>query len=60
MWRKIAQHYEPLGAMVYPHFSGIRTFMRLPYITDLTGVDFAVVGVPIVVPGNAQKGLHLN
>src|SRR5262245_47915617 len=38
--------YRPVDAMVYPRFSGIRTFMRLPHVTDLTGVDFAVVGVP--------------
>jgi agmatinase len=38
--------YGPLDAMVFPRFSGIRTFMRLPHITDLAGVDFAVIGVP--------------
>lgn len=38
--------YKPLDAMVYPRFEGIRTFMRLPHVTDLTGVDFAIVGVP--------------
>lgn len=38
--------YKPLDAMVYPRFAGIRTFMRLPHVTDLTGVDFAIVGVP--------------
>lgn len=38
--------YKPLDSMVYPRFSGIRTFMRLPHVTDLAGVDFAVVGVP--------------
>jgi len=40
------EHYRPLDAMIYPRFSGIRTFMRLPHVTDLAGVDFAVVGVP--------------
>src|SRR5215831_14142259 len=39
-------HYRPIDAMAHPRFSGIRTFMRLPYVTDLDGVDFAVVGVP--------------
>lgn len=39
-------HYQPLDAMVYPRYSGVRTFMRLPQVTDLTGVDFAIVGVP--------------
>jgi agmatinase len=38
--------YRPVDAMLYPRFSGIRTFMRLPQVTDLTDVDFAIVGVP--------------
>ncbi len=38
--------YGPVDAMKYPRFSGIRTFMRLPYIRDLEGVDFAVMGAP--------------
>lgn len=29
-----------------PRFSGIKTFMRLPYSTDLNDIDFAVLGVP--------------
>jgi agmatinase len=32
--------------MEFPRFSGIRTFMRLPYIQDLSEVDFAIIGVP--------------
>jgi agmatinase len=42
--------------MVYPRFSGIRTFMRLPYITDLEGVDFAIVGVPFDTGGTFRVG----
>lgn len=38
--------YRPLDAMAYPRFEGVRTFMRLPHVTDLRGVDLAVVGVP--------------
>ena len=38
--------YGPVDAMVYPRFSGIRTFMRLPHVQDLAGVDFAVAGAP--------------
>jgi agmatinase len=38
--------YGPVDAMKYPRFSGIRTFMRLPHVTDIDGVDFAVVGAP--------------
>ncbi len=38
--------HAPVDAMEYPRFSGVRTFMRLPHETNLTNVDFAVVGVP--------------
>jgi agmatinase len=38
--------YGPVDAMKYPRFSGIRTFMRLPHLLDLAGVDFAVIGAP--------------
>ena len=50
------KHYQPLDAMVYPRFSGIRTFMRLPHITDLSGVDFAIVGVPFDTGGTYRVG----
>jgi agmatinase len=50
------KQYRPLDAMVYPRFSGIRTFMRLPYVTDLEGVDFAVVGVPFDTGGTFRVG----
>jgi agmatinase len=48
--------YRPVDAMVYPRFSGIRTFMRLPHVTDLEGVDFAVVGVPFDTGGTFRVG----
>ena len=38
--------YGPINAMEFPRFSGIRTFMRLPYVQDLEGVDFAIAGAP--------------
>jgi agmatinase len=38
--------YGPPDAFVMPRFSGPRTFMRLPHVTDLDGVDVAVIGVP--------------
>jgi agmatinase len=38
--------YKPIDARVYPRFAGVRTFMRLPHVTDLTGVDAAVYGIP--------------
>ncbi len=48
--------YRPLDAMSYPRFEGIRTFMRLPNVTDLSGVDFAVVGVPFDTGGTFRVG----
>ena len=38
--------YAPPSASTAPRFSGIRTFMRLPNVTDMTDVDFAVIGIP--------------
>jgi agmatinase len=39
--------YGPPDAFATPRFSGPRTFMRLPYVRDLDGVDAAVVGIPM-------------
>ncbi len=50
------KHYRPVDAMVYPRFTGIRTFMRLPHVTDLDGVDFAIVGVPFDTGGTFRVG----
>jgi len=35
-----------MDAMLYPRFTGIGSFMRLPQVTDMEGVDAAVVGIP--------------
>lgn len=50
------KRYQPVDSMVYPRFSGIRTFMRLPHIDDLNGVDFAIVGVPFDTGGTYRVG----
>ena len=39
-------HHRPLDARKMPRFAGVRTFMRAPHTTDLTGVDAAVYGIP--------------
>jgi agmatinase len=39
-------HPQPVDALVYPRFSGIPTFMRLPHITKLEELDIALIGVP--------------
>jgi len=38
--------YRPVDALQSPRFAGIRTFARLPNVTDSAGVDVAFVGVP--------------
>jgi agmatinase len=38
--------YGPPDAFEMPRFSGPRTFMRLPHVRDLEGVDVAIVGIP--------------
>jgi agmatinase len=44
---KRAQPYPaPLDGLVYPRFSGIPTFMRLPHVTQPEKLDVALVGVP--------------
>jgi agmatinase len=40
------EKYKPANPLVSPRFSGIKTFMRLPHITTVKDIDFAIVGVP--------------
>jgi agmatinase len=39
-------HHRPADSSKTPRFTGPRTFMRLPHVTDLDGVDVAVCGIP--------------
>ena len=41
-----APRYRPLDAMKAPRFTGIGSFMRLPQVSDMVGVDAAIVGIP--------------
>ena len=38
--------YQPSDALQSPRFCGIRTFARLPYVTDTEEVDATVIGIP--------------
>lgn len=49
-------HYEPADSFATPRFTGIRTFMRLPHVTDLAGVDFAVIGTPFDTGASYRVG----
>ena len=48
--------YRPVDALTYPRFSGIRTFMRLPHVTDLRGVDAVVYGIPFDTATSFRTG----
>ena len=39
-------HPKPVDALVYPRFSGVPTFMRLPHIPQAEELDLALIGVP--------------
>src|SRR3954464_2816737 len=38
--------YRPTSGMESPRFVGIRTFMRLPQVTDVSQCDAFIVGIP--------------
>lgn len=48
--------YQPADSLVSPRFSGVRTFARLPHVTDLEDVDLAIVGVPFDTGGTYRVG----
>jgi agmatinase len=44
--KRATPHPKPVDALVYPRFSGIPTFMRLPHIPRAEELDIALIGVP--------------
>ena len=48
--------HAPAHGLQYPRFEGIATFMRLPVVQDLTGVDVAIVGVPFDTGATYRAG----
>ncbi|WP_018001639.1 agmatinase [Paracoccus sp. N5] len=38
--------HEPVDAALVPRFAGHATFMRLPALSDPTGLDVAILGIP--------------
>ncbi|MET3792511.1 agmatinase [Aquamicrobium terrae] len=49
---------KPVDSLLVARFSGISTFMRLPYVPDGTGVDIGIVGVPFDFPTNRGGARH--
>lgn len=50
---------EPLSSFRSPRFAQPATFMRLPYSTDLTGVDVAIAGAPYDGGASYRPGARL-
>ncbi len=48
--------YRPLDARLVPRFAGVRTFMRLPHVTDPEGIEAAVVGIPFDTATSFRAG----
>src|SRR5947208_10568703 len=46
MDRTTSNNPQPVDAAIVPRFGAIATFMRLPYVTEPTAVDIALIGVP--------------
>jgi agmatinase len=44
--KRAKPHPQPVDALVYPRFSGIPTFMRLPHIAQAEELDIALIGIP--------------
>jgi len=44
--KRSTPHPKPVDALVYPRFSGVPTFMRLPHVPAASALDIALIGVP--------------
>jgi agmatinase len=52
----MTQRYGPPDATLAPRYTGVRTFARLPHVTEPDGVDAAVVGVPFDTATSFRPG----
>ena len=48
--------YGPIDALQSPRFAGISTFLRLPHVTELEGVDVAFIGLPFDTGASFRVG----
>jgi agmatinase len=44
--KRNSPHPKPVDALVYPRFSGVPTFMRLPHVPQAEELDIALIGIP--------------
>ncbi len=56
MDEEFAPHYEPADALQAPRYTGIRTFARCPYVSDLSGLDAAAIGIPFDTATSNRPG----
>ena len=47
---------QPVGGNEMPRFAGIASMFRLPVVTDATGLDVAIVGVPLDIGTSNRVG----
>lgn len=52
----MSEKYQPISGNDLARFSGPNTFMRLPSVTDLAGLDVAVLGVPLDIGTSWRSG----
>lgn len=51
--------YAPADAVMSPRFTGIRSFMRVPYVTDVNeyeNIDVGIVGIPFDTGASFRAG----
>lgn len=48
--------HQPLGGNEMPRFVGIATMMRLPQVTDLSGLNVGFIGIPLDIGTSLRSG----
>src|SRR6266516_1255064 len=54
--RSLSDMYRPISGLDSPRFVGIRTFMRLPHVPDVSDCDAFVVGIPFDTGASYRVG----
>lgn len=47
---------QPASALSSPRFCNTGTFMRIPHVTELEGLDFVIVGIPFDTASSYRSG----
>src|SRR5690348_134450 len=57
--RRACAMYRPTSGLDSPRFVGIRTFMRLPHVTDVSQCDAFIVGIPFDTGASYRVGARM-